>query len=837
MWQPLSQPDYHRLFESAPGLYLVLLPDSKFTIVAVSNAYLQATKTKRESILGTGLFEIFPDNPQDLEATGVHNLRTSLERVVESKVANAMAVQKYDIRLPESEGGGFEERFWSPLNSPVLDEKGTLRFIIHRVEDVTEFVRLKKLTHEQAEKVEKVEAEVYQRAQQIQSANQELVRLNSKIHELDQAKSRFFANISHELRTPLTLILGPLYKLCEAQDIPANYRDELGVMTRNARTLLKHVNDILDVAKLESAKMVPHYTVVDLVGLVRLAAGNFDGVARERGVELELDLPERLLASVDVGMLERVVLNLLSNAFKFLGQGHHIRICVQAKCDQFILQVQDDGPGIPADMREKVFERFRQIDDGVNRRYSGTGLGLSIAQEFVQLHGGRIELREAPGGGALFEIHMPLGVAKAATGEFVPSGEADLVVDELTSSSAPAEATRTDDKPKRGVILIVEDNPDMNRFIASILAPDYKIVSAFNGQEGLLKAQEVRPDLIVSDLMMPIVSGDQMAAELQKIHPVRDIPIVFLTAKTDDESRVQLLREFAQDYVTKPFLPDELIARVRNLLCIKRVREALQNELASSTRDLGALAAEVSMRRRQLQTALSVRDEFLSIASHEMRTPLTALKLSLQISARNHELPDGLKNVLRLVNELSRLVEAVLDTSSIQSGQMRLSGGTVYVDNLIERCLEHYRAQLHNAACEVQLALEPNLKVYWDEVRFQQVLGNILSNVAKYAPGQPVKISAAHSDSGGVRIIIEDHGPGIAWDRRLTVFDRFERAGAPLTPSGLGLGLYIAKHIVERHGGQITVEESSPPPGARFVIQMPEHLPASAGRQAMDASV
>jgi PAS domain-containing protein len=223
--------DFKALFETVPGLYLVLDPD--LYIVAVSDAYLAATMTKREEIVGRGIFDVFPDNPDDPAATGVSNLRASLERVRELKRPDTMAVQKYDIRRPESEGGGFEERYWSPLNSPVLDERGQLAYIVHRVEDITEFVRLKEhdtkqeaLTAELRERTARMETEILQRSRELHETNRELRAANA-------AKNEFLSRMSHELRTPLAAISG-FSELLTLSDLDDDKREQVQMIFRGA---------------------------------------------------------------------------------------------------------------------------------------------------------------------------------------------------------------------------------------------------------------------------------------------------------------------------------------------------------------------------------------------------------------------------------------------------------------------------------------------------------------------------------------------------------------------------------------------------------------------------
>jgi len=263
----MSEPDFKFLFESAPGLYLVLSPEHR--IIAVSDAYLRATMTQRDAILGRDLFDVFPDNPDDHAATGTRNLRTSLQRALADKVADAMAIQKYDIRKPESEGGAFEERYWSPVNVPLLDPRGDVVCIIHRVEDATEFVRLKQRSHDETQRsselrdnLERVEAEVYQRAAEIQEtnarldlANKELQRLYDRTKQLEQNKTEFLAALNHELRTPLNAILGFTGTMLMQLSGPltADQEKHLRTVQHSARHLLSLINDLLDIAKIEAS--------------------------------------------------------------------------------------------------------------------------------------------------------------------------------------------------------------------------------------------------------------------------------------------------------------------------------------------------------------------------------------------------------------------------------------------------------------------------------------------------------------------------------------------------------------------------------------------------------
>src|SRR5688572_24429921 len=294
---PSPTPDFKALFESVPGLYLVLAPDLK--IVAVSDAYLRATKTRREEILGRGLFEVFPDNPDDLTATGVGNLRASLERVLTGRAPDAMAVQKYDIRRPEAEGGGFEERFWSPVNSPVFAPGGEISCIIHRVEDVTEFVRLKERDQEQAKqtaalhiRAEQMEAEIFQRGQELQEANRQLrvtneefQRLAAQLQEANKELESFSYSIAHDLRAPLRAINGFSGLLLQdhASRISPEVQRLLNILVGSSKKMTDLVDDLLRLSRL--GRQALNKQTVSSVDLARQVIEELRGEQAQRKVE------------------------------------------------------------------------------------------------------------------------------------------------------------------------------------------------------------------------------------------------------------------------------------------------------------------------------------------------------------------------------------------------------------------------------------------------------------------------------------------------------------------------------------------------------------------------
>ena len=723
--------DFHLLFESAPGLFLVLDPDLQ--IVAVTDAYVQATMTERTRILGRAIFEIFPDNPDDPDAEGVRNLRVSLDRVLRDRVTDSMPVQRYDIRRPDGE---FEERFWSPTNSPVLDSAGNVRYIIHRVEDVTEFVRLQTSDAAQQQETEalrattqQMEQEVFARAHEVaetsrklKEANAELADLYARAKELDDLKSQFFANVSHELRTPLMLILEPARKLLESIGAQEPARADLELIVRNAQSLLRQVNNLLDAARLEAGAVQPNYTQVDVAEHVRLGASFFESLAVDRDIEFSVNSIQPVTAGLDPEHLQQILVNLLSNAFKFTRPGGRVRCSVSpGPGDRVTIEIADSGPGIPLEQRAAVFDRFRQVEGGPTRAVGGTGLGLSIVRELVGLHRGSITITDAPEGGALVVVGLPrsapAGLPVHAAGPDSAgrtSPDAAGAIAELTRIWNPPAQREPDIADSKPVIVVIEDNVDLNALVCQALSHRYRVKAAFDGRSGLELARSLRPDLIVCDIMMPQLSGDQLLTEVRADRVLANTPVLILTARADDRSRLALLQAGANDYLPKPFQLGELQVRVDNLVNLRLAEAHVRTLRVAGERERIALELHRTVIQRLFFISLQLSG-VLPLA----RVPTVADRIGEAVT----ELDAVIDDVYNTINQLEipaddetnfrlRMSELIGEASETLDAKFQVcfAGPLDTIDNAITSALYDVVQQLMTAILRHATAEEITLR-------------------------------------------------------------------------------------------------------------------------------
>ncbi len=685
-----------------------------------------------------------------------------------------------------------------------------------------------------------------ERGQSLESAHAELQTLYARVKDLDLLKTQFFANVSHELRTPLMLILGPIRKLRERAALGPELEHDLEVAERNARTLQRHVNDLLDVAKLDAGKMRVDYAEVDLAFLVRYAAGHFENFARERHIDFTVEAPGEAPAHADPEKIQRVLLNLLSNAFKYTPDGGKVRCRLRTDLTRAVLMVDDSGPGVKPEMRLSIFEQFRQADQGMARSYGGTGLGLSIAREFVELHGGRILVEDGPAGGAQFVMELPRTAPTGTEVRRTPyeggEGGSDLfrqVVQDLRTERIAAQPrpAKAPESPSGGtpLVLIVEDNREMNLFVSDALKPEFRPMSAYDGREGLDLALAHKPDLILCDVMLPGMGGDRLVEELRKVPELENHPVLLLTALADDETRVRLLRAGAQDYLVKPFSLDELRLRARNLVAMKRAREILQREVANRREDLSALALELAERNREVQAALEraesagrAKDEFLMTLSHELRTPLNAIlgwaSLMRTRKLASEQVEQALDTIERNGRAQLRLITDLLDLSSILSGKMRMMARPVHLASVVQGAVESLRLAAEGKAITLVSRIEDATGfVTGDADRLQQAVWNLLSNAIKFTPRDGRVDVEIRREDGQLAVSVSDTGEGIDPGFVPMLFERFRQADSSTMRrhGGLGLGLAIVKHIVELHGGTVEAVSAGEGQGASFRIRLP----------------
>ena len=388
-----KSPDFRALFESAPDLYLVLTADLEFKILAVSDAYARQTMTRREEILDRGLFDIFPDNPEDPNADGTRNLKASLLRVLKTRPPDRMPLQKYDIRRPD---GSFEERYWNPVNTPVRNDEGKVDMIIHRVEDATELVRLRKREDEQSKELDATRT--------ARGESRRALLLSDE----------FISIASHELKTPLTPLKIRSQSVLRLlrQGAFAGHPNEKQLFkyfesaNRQCDRILHLVDNMLDVTRIHGGKLELSPQAIDLAELVREVVEQYRPELDRYGCELQVRADHPVRGAIDRTRFEQVILNLLTNAAKY-GSGKPVKIDVTESDGIAEVVIEDHGIGISSEDQAKIFQRFERTAKA--KEYPGLGLGLYISHQIIAAHGGTIGVASKPGEGSRFTVRVPAG--------------------------------------------------------------------------------------------------------------------------------------------------------------------------------------------------------------------------------------------------------------------------------------------------------------------------------------------------------------------------------------------------------------------------------------------
>ncbi|MBZ4417009.1 response regulator [Myxococcus sp. RHST-1-4] len=672
-----------------------------------------------------------------------------------------------------------------------------------------------------------LEDRVAERTQALSEANAKLEQSLTRQQELDRLKSEFFDNVSHELRTPLTLILLTLESLQKrAESLPPVVDQHVATMERSAQRLLRLINNLLDLAQLESGKARLRYQPLELHGFLSSVLPPFFTMAERQGVWLKLEGSEVTPVQVDHERMDIVFQNLLSNALKFTHKGG-VTVRVHEDANDVHVEVEDTGPGISPQDVAVIFDRFAQADNSGTRRFGGTGIGLALVKETLELHAGGITVKSELGKGSTFHVRLPKGTAhireelrerrrqdtlvlpvrreRRISGAFPAletGGPAGTV-----SSSAPAR-DHAGPHPDASRVLVVEDDAEIRRFIAGLLSQNYQVLEAVNGDDGRQRALTERPHLIVSDVMMPVMSGLQMLEALRADPRTVDIPIILLTARQEVSAKVEALGTGANDYLGKPFSPRELMARIETQLRLREaaVRAAENERLAAIGLLTSGFAHEVRNPLNGLMNALQPLKDMLASGASDAELGKAMLEVVEECGQRIRHLAESLLSFTRTSDTPVPLsLDASLDSTLSVLAWKVPSGVTV------ERAYQ----------CHEMLMGDPGT--------LNQVWLNLLDNALK-AVGERGLVKVATVCKGDEAVVtISDNGVGIRKEDMERLFQPFFSTRA--AGEGTGLGLALSRRIILRHGGHISLS-STPGEGTQVEVRLPlrpPSLPTSGG--------
>ncbi|MFN7954433.1 MAG: ATP-binding protein [bacterium] len=684
----------------------------------------------------------------------------------------------------------------------------------------------------------------------------ELAAALDKLRALDQMKTTFMANASHEMRTPLTLMLGALESLAESNRAArdAHEIEYLDVIRRNGLGLLRLINDLLDLARLEASQARVRLEVCDLTELLKSITTQAGPMAAWRGLTLRLDAPERpVLARLDASKVEKIVLNLVSNAIKFTPAGGSIRVRLEEHPAELRIAVTDSGIGIPASEHQRIFDRFSQVDPSATRSRGGTGIGLALVKELVELHGGRVAVSSEVGKGSTFDVSLPRDVSGIAAerldrrhaergasparraedhglGDWVRrvTEQPEYRVGELHDAADRRTVPRLEAPPRAATVLVVEDSVELLRFITLQLSAEYRVIAAGDGEEGLARAREHRPNLVITDWMMPGRDGPWLSRELRRDPDTRATPIVMLTARGQADDRTTARESGADIFLIKPFSVKELRAAVRSLLKRKEERvDELQRETGASMMLLtGGMAHEIlnplGFIANSLFALREVIEELLAATPDGGGTgPDSPAETCRRLLDASRTGVDRIRSVVEYLRAIARpgheIAPELADLNQALTSTLLLTGA------------------LANPNVEVIQDLCADASVRCQIGRVNQVLLNLVKNALLAMPEGAGRLwVTTRRTADELEISIEDNGCGIPGAQIDRVFDPFFTTRSP--GEGTGLGLALTRQIVEEHGGHVGLT-SVEGEGTKVTVRLPIAGPPEAKAAASDTEV
>jgi two-component system, sensor histidine kinase ChiS len=692
----------------------------------------------------------------------------------------------------------------------------------------------------------------------------ELQRAKEDADRAAQAKSDFIANVTHELRTPLTLILGPLGRVLADPALGEASRLSLESVRRNGFRLYNLVNDVLDFSRAQAERLIAHPEPLELVRVVQDLVLDVQPQAELGQLGLDVDTAfERLDVLLDPKLLERMLLNLIGNAIKFTPAGGRVRVSIATRENALRLAVKDSGIGIPKAALGTLFEKFGRVDNSTTRRQEGTGLGLALVQLCARAHGGSVEVESEEGKGSEFSLILPLertqpaaAVAPAGSSAAALGTRAWQVQIGSRQPGPPRPARVLQGAEGRPWVLVAEDNDDLRQFTMEVLASDFSVVGVENGALAWQELGKRRFDVVVSDLMMPELDGLGLTAKIKAHHALRTLPVILVTARGGEGTAQVGLDAGADDYVSKPFSPEELLARVRAAQRMKTLQEELrQRSHAAGAESVASgilhnvgnvlnsvsVSADVLVRKGEA-SVLSSLERLCALWAEECKDEAATVRF-LTGDERGRRFGGALQRMVldlrqehdERSGEARSIVLSVGHASAIIASELRGEQGgavaeAVDLSQLLAQAQKLSGKGAAGAEVRVELKLGELPVLYTDPHALLSVLVNLLTNAHEAIARQPLRagriaIEASHDDQR-LTLRIRDDGAGIRAEDLPRVFQQ----GFTTRTGGHGLGLHMSAILLQRLDGAIAVASDGPGKGAAFTLTLPlERMPQSRG--------